>query len=178
MNLMKVILFFMFLLGIGCKAYKNNIEITGENSDFIENAIFDFSKSSLFKNGFVFQLRVEKVNEDTILVTIIEGGENKYLYSNLKNIDENNLPSRCLELDNKLFVWRDDAYKINKKIFDLLMKYNLLQDDEGGMVLLPDSAIDDSKKGADYFFCIRNSKIYKRIISNKGHVPIPVIKCE
>jgi hypothetical protein len=163
---------------LNCKTNENKFNIDTNHSAFIENAISDFSKTKLFKNGIVFSLKTKQINDEIVLVSIIESNDNKYLYSKEKKIDENKLPSKCFELNNKLFVWWDDNHKIDKVTFDLLAKYNLLQDDENGMILLPDSSIDDNKKGVDYFFCKSDSRKFKRIISNKGFVSVPTINCK
>lgn len=175
MNSLKLIV--MLLLFLSCKTNVHNFNIDTNNKVFIENAISDFSKTNLYKKGIVFSLRTSQIDQNIVLVSIIESSDNKYLYSKEKFFDENKLPSKSFELNNKLFVWWDDDDKIDKATFDLLIKYNLLQDDENGMILLPDSSIDDNKKGVDYFFCKSNVKKFKRIISNKGFVPVPILNC-
>lgn len=162
---------------LSCSSYKEQLVSNGTYEEAIQNAIIDFSNTSLFKKGKVFKLHYRSLNDDFHHIMIIEGFENKYLYSKEKKIEENKLPSKCLELNNKLFIWWDDNYIINEEVFLKLEKYNMLKDDEGGWVSVLDPIIDDQKKGADYFICKNNLKIYKRVITNVGTVSVPNLRC-
>ncbi|MEZ0007099.1 hypothetical protein ABH942_002477 [Flavobacterium sp. 28YEA47A] len=171
------ILIFTSLFFGGCNSYKTSLISYGNYEDAIQNTIIDFSNTSLFEKGKVFKLHFESLNNDLYHIMIIESFDNKYLYSKEKKIEENKLPSRCFELNNKLFIWWDDNYTIDKEVFSKLEKYSMLEDDKGGWITFLESSIDDKKKGVDYFICKNNLKIYKRIITRIGNIPIPVLEC-
>lgn len=167
-----------FQLSLGCNSYKKQIKSNGDYEDAIHNAVIDFSNTSLFKKGLVFKVYHETIDDELYYIRIIEDFENKYLYSKSKEIEDNKLPSRFYEIENKLFIWWDDNYSINEKTFRLLEKYGMLKDDEGGWVMFLNQIIDEKKKGAIYYFCKNDLRIYKRIITNLGVIPKPEVKCK
>lgn len=173
-----ILAFVLMLSNFSCSSYKGQLISKGNSEDAIQNAIIDFSSTSLFKKGKVFNLYYKSLNDNHHYIMIIESFENKYLYSKGKKIEENKLPSRCLEYENKLFIWWDDNYIINAENFNKLDKYHMLKDDDGGWLMFTDQIIDDKKKGVNYFICKNNLKIYKRVITSKGVITTPKIKCE
>ena len=176
MNLTKGLTCFVFLL-LSCKTYKKNIELTTENNDFIENAINDFSKTKLFKKGTVFNLKIESNIEEYILITIIES-KNKFLYSELKKIEDQTIPSKYFELNNKLFLWWDNNFKPDEKNISVLKKYEMLYFSEDKFELLNEYSIDENIKGIDYFFCKNEPSKYKKVITTKTFYKAPKINCD
>lgn len=177
MNKKLIILFTISVSFINCNTVKSQLK-SDENQDLpIQIAIIDFEETRLYKLGKVFKVNKKDLNENLILVDIIEDEENKYLYSLSKPIEDNILPSRYFEKNGKLFIWWDNQYKINQEMFEVLKKYDMLKDDEGGWISILDPISDDSKKGAEYFFCKNDLKIYKRFITNISTTPPPRLKC-
>lgn len=172
-----IVLLFLLSLNLSCAQLKQQLVSEGDYNDAIKNAIIDFSNTNLYKKGKVFKVNVEYPSEELILVEILEDFENKYLYSKKMKIEENILPSEYYEQNNKLFIWWNNNNTISKEMFSILEKYDMLKDDEGGWINILDPIIDDKKKGAKYFFCKNNLKIYKRIITNLGFIPVPKVKC-
>lgn len=178
MNKKLIILFTFSISFINCSTVRSQLKSDGNQDVAIQNAIIDFEKTRLYKDGIVFKVNKKNLDENLIFVEIIEGEENKYLYSMSKPITDNILPSRYFEKNGKLFIWWDDQYKINQEMFDVLKKYNMLKDDEGGWISILDPISDDNKKGAEYFFCKNDLTIYKRFITNVGRTPTPNLKCK
>jgi hypothetical protein len=177
MNFKKSFLSLLVFISLGC------ININGQSSKecnvdkAVQIAILDFQKTNIYKKGKVFNIDIKQIDSNIIYVSFLETEENKYLYSITKPIEENILPSRYIEKDNKLFIWWDDDKKINQEMFDVLKKYNMLKDDEGGWITMLDYAMDDKKKGVNYFICKNNLEVFKRIITNKGNIETPKLKC-
>ena len=182
---------------------------TGENIKdvAINNAILDFSSScKLYKNDSVFSVSFEdsvflftfnreashwyrdKFYEDIVLVGISAHRINepceeycdKFLYTAKTTVgSKGNLPSRYIEKEDKLFYWWDDDYPLTEEMLTILWKYNLLYDDTEGLIGFPQFTINDSQKGAHYYFCKSNSSKYKRIVTNigVGYYKPPKLKC-
>ena len=200
-----IILLLITLLLCGCVSLKKEMTQTGENMQAvaIHNAIMDFSKScKLYKNDSVFSVNFnDSVFNEAVLVRDNEGTmqwkrgslyrgivsveisaspEYKFLItSNTKVGSKGYLPSRHIIKEGKLFYWFDDSYPLTQEMLDLLWKYNLLQDDDSGLIIFPDNPINDSKKGADYYFCKNDLSKYKRVVTNigLGYYKPPKIKC-
>jgi len=173
------------------------------------NAILDFSQScKLYKNDSVFSVNftdsvfgkavLVQVDENSykdrrthewkrgslcnglVAVGILAYPEYKFLFTaNTKVGQKGHLPSRYIIKDGKLFYWFDDNYPLTQDMLDLLWKYNLLQDDEGGLIISPDNPINDRQKGVDYYFCKNNLLKYKRVVTNigLGYYKPPKLKC-
>ena len=68
----------------------------------------------------------------------------------------------------------------NKEALAIYERYELLQDDEGGIITVPDFTTDDAQKAAHYYFCEKDIAQYKRVITNIGvgcHDP-PNLNCK
>lgn len=176
MNLFKYFFLLVFMF-FGCDSLKGQIQSDDIIEIAIQNAISDFSNTKIYNRGRVFKIIIESSDDCIIRIDIGEDEENKYLYSTSKPAGENILPSRYKEKDNKLFIWWDDNQKVNQAMFDILKKYDMLKDDEGGWINYIDAVMDDRKKGVNYFFCKRNLKEYKRIITNIGNIKYPKLNC-
>ncbi|WP_412464553.1 hypothetical protein [Flavobacterium mekongense] len=172
----KNIIFLVFIFFLSCKSIDSQIVSQGNIDNAIMNSIIDFKKTKLFKTGAVFSV-LENNEEEFYKITIISKGKNKYLYSKQKKAKENKLPSRYYETDNKLFIWWDENHEVTDKNIEILNKYDMLVDDEGGNVWFLESSSDDSKKGATYFICKNDLKNYKRVISSTSSSTLPNLKC-
>ena len=203
MKAQKVIYLSALLLMFGCSSLKSMIT-TGENlqETAIHNAILDFSKNcSLFKKASVFRVNfsdsvfnvaiLERVDEKSykdgrthewkrgslydgiVSVEISANVDYQYYYSEETKAK---LPSRYIIKNDKLFYWWDDNYPVTEEIIAVLWRYNLLQTD----LIIPEFTIDDSLKGAHYYFCKSNLSEYKRVITNigLGYYKPPQLKCK
>lgn len=175
---------------------KKNAEVA------IHNTISDFAKSCyLFKKDSVFHVSVEntfrrltlQINGSSakwvcdsiysnILVVQISGETNKIPYfSDAAVGSKGKLPSRYAIIKGRLFYWDDNDYPLTEETLFVLKEYNLLSNViDVNNITFPDFTIDDSKKGADYFYCSNNlSKYLKRIITNigLGYYKPPKLKC-
>lgn len=180
-----------------CSSSKKAMVTTGEDLQeaTINNAILDFSQScKLYKNDSVFNVNFEdsvfnsaslvQVDEKTnrwergalypgvVSVEISGNGNYQYYYS---EETKTKLPSRYIIKDGKLFYWWDDNIPVTEEVIAVLRRYNLLQT----YSIIPDFSIDDSKKGADYYFCKNDLSKYKRVITNVGigYYKPPKLKC-
>lgn len=206
MKTQNVIFLLTILLLFGCASEKKGMTQTGENLQAvaIHNAILDFSQScKLYKNDSVFSVNfTDSVFNEAVLIqddertmrwqrgTLYNGvvsvgisasPEYKFLFTaNTKVGYKGHLPSRHIIKDGKLFYWYDDNYPLTQEMLDLLWKYNLLQDDEGGLIMFPENPINDSQKGADYYFCKNDLSKYKRVVTNigLGYYKPPKLKCK
>ena len=200
---------FVIVPFIGYGFFKTNLIKTSEsNRDVaINNAILDFSNScKLYKNDSVFSVSFEdsvfllaldreasrwyrdKFYEDMIFVSIsahrisvpCEEHCDKFLYTAKTTVGSKGiLPSRYIEKGGKLFYWWDDDYPLTEEMLAILWKYNLLYDDTEGLIGFPQFTINDSQKGAHYYFCKNDLSKYKRVVTNIGHgyYKPPKLKC-
>ena len=186
---------------ISCASFKKEFIKKGNLDDAVQNAILDFSNTtSLFKNDSVFsvwpqdtlyRMVLNKDKEDNykfiegehykeIIAVGITANYDKILITDNTSIGViGKLPSQYLEKDGKLFYWWDNNKPLTQEILDVLSKYGLLQDDEGGWVKFPDATINDLQKGAHYYFCRNDLTNYKKVITNKGigYYDMPKINC-
>ena len=195
---------------IACGSLKINLIQAGENIKdvVINNAILDFSNScKLYRSDSVFSVSFEdsvfllaldreeshwyrdKVYEDIVLVSIsahrisapCEEHCDKFLYTAKTTVgSKGKLPSRYIEKDNKLFYWWDDDYPLTEEMLLVLWKYKLLYDDTEGLIGLPQFTINDTQKGAHYYFCKNDLTRYKRVVTSiaNGYYKPPRLKCE
>ncbi|NCT19376.1 MAG: hypothetical protein COZ75_06690 [Flavobacteriaceae bacterium CG_4_8_14_3_um_filter_34_10] len=186
-----------------CKSYKAKLIPTGGNNDAIKNAIIDFSNTNqIYRKNRVFSVNVYdtlyrlvlvkskdnysykrgKFYEGITAVTFIPllSGDKLLLTSEAKvGSKVSKLPSRFIEIDERLFYWWDKDYPLTQDALDIYSKYNLLQDDEGGVIQLPDFTIDDSQKGVDYYFCKNNLLNFKKVTTKTGigFYDMPKLNC-
>jgi hypothetical protein len=172
MRLFILLLCLIGFLNVNSQSNSNDLYETA-----IKNILLDFSKTKIYKKGKVFDLKISYLDNELIYISFLENEENKYLYSISKPIEDNILPSSYIEKDGKLFIWWDKTLKVSQDMFDILKKYNMLKDDDGGWIAILDPIMDDNKKGVNYFICKNDFKIYKRIITNKGSIETPKLKC-
>lgn len=189
---MKAITVFVIIvtLSMSCASYKNNLIRSGESIHAIENAIRDFSnKGKSYKRNAVFTLMVadtfykmilEKVGQrdykwkkgimyqEIIGVSIIPYPHPFLFRANVEIEKNGHLPTRYIEKDGKLFYWWDPHYPLTEETLAVYRKYNLLKDDEGGLIKFLDIQTDHDTKSAHYYFCRNDLSKYKRIDTNTG----------
>jgi hypothetical protein len=186
----------IIILTLGsCASFKKELIQSGNSNEAIQNAILDFSKSKLYKKDSVFvvwfsdtvsRMVLNKVDDrnykwikgkiyDGLLGVDISADYNRLLLTAKKS----HLPSRFIEKNGKLFYWWDVSHPVSEDALAIFKKYNLLQDDEGGKITIPDFGTNDAKNGAHYYFCKNDLTKYKKIITNKGigYYDPPKIEC-
>ena len=157
----------ILILFSNCNTLKINKETLYNKEQFIDLVINDFIKTREFKKGKVFSL-IATERDKVFSVLIIESSDIKYLYSANKKASEQKLPNRNFIYNDKMIYWSEKNEAVDEEDVKLFKKYNLLQDDEGGFILVTENTIDESKKGTTYNFCIDKPFINKKVISNKS----------
>lgn len=201
---MKTNYFFLLTVTLvtGCISLKKELSQSGGRRAAIQNAILDFSNASrLYKKDSVFhvsfqdtlyRMTLNKLDDRNYqwvngqsyneIVTVSIGTDyNQFLLTeNTKVGSKGELPSRFIEKDGKLFYWWDDNYLLTKEALSVYEKYDLLQDDEGGVITFPDFTVNDAQKGAHYYFCRNDLSKYKKVITNKGigYYDPPKLNCK
>ena len=92
--------------------------------------------------------------------------------------DKNVLPTRFLEKEGKLFIWKDLDHEFDSDIMDILIKYDKI-DSVANMGKFED-VIDDAKKGMHYYFCKEDFSRFKSVKTNiaLGYYEPPKLKCQ
>lgn len=173
------------------------------STNAIHNAVMDFSKTRRFhKKDSVFQVTFHPEVYKWIVTKKVGGGietakgkvfqgmkaisifpnVGKFLLSADVKVGLKGMivPSRFIEVNDKLYLWWDADYPLTQELLDVLDKYHLLQDDEGGILTLPDGVIIHSHKSVDYYYCKDSPYWYKRVFINKimGDYEPPPLKCK
>jgi len=198
--LIKKVIFFSLVLVFNF-LWNQHYVLAQVNEDFIQKAIFDFSKKSknykeniAFSVTFydsVFTLSISQ-NEDQIYYPKIQQShyelvgvsilpmEDIFFLPPEPKVGNKNFPNKFLEKEGKLFYWYDSEYYLTQQAINIFIKYNLIQFDETNQIIYPELAIDDKQKGVDYFFCRQDLKIYKKVKTNIGigYYPPPKLKCK
>ena len=156
----------MLIFLSNCNSLKINNETIFNKEQFIDLVINDFIKTREFKRGKVFSL-IPSERDNVFSVLIIESSDMKYLYSANKKASEQKLPNRNFIYNDKMIYWSEKNNVVDDEDVRLFKEYNLLQDDEGGFILVPENTIDESKKGVTYKFCKDNPHKNKKVISKK-----------
>lgn len=172
--------YFVICVGLtvfsSCNSWKSTIKSDGGYEIAITNAIIDFShKNSLAKNDSAFAVDIKEINDEIICVGLL-GSVGKFIIT--KDGKTSRLPNRYLEYEKKLFYWNDKNFESNEEIIYKLNDYNLIDSVE--TVAHAEFIIDDAKKGAQYYFCKRNLKNYKKVTINKGmgDYKVPKLNCD
>jgi hypothetical protein len=192
----------ILILLASCTPFKRALTKTGNLNEAIQNALLDFSNTRrLHKKDVVFSVHhadtlfrmvLQKTNggyewvngwiyQGIMAVTITGSSDNRLLLTaNAKVGSKGELPSRFFEKNGKLYYWWDNDYPLTQEALAVYQKYNLLQDDLGGLITIADFVLDDAKKGAHYYFCRHDLTKYKRVITNKGigYYDAPNVTCK
>lgn len=170
----------MVALVWGCATFKKELIKSGGRNEVIQNAILDFSRTTrLYEGDTVFSIRTGE-DKEILIVRIGKNTTKLLLTAATRAGGKNNvLPTRFKEKDGKLFIWWDDNYPLTEEAIAVFHKYDLFQDDEGGVITVPDFAIDDARKSAHYYFCKSDLSKYKKVVTNKGigYYDLPKLKC-
>lgn len=159
--------------------------IRGDNNNAIEIAVNDFlDNCNIRKTDSVFSVNIYIDNEEMLGLSISGTHENK-IYLDIKDkIGESSLkfPSHYIERNNKLFYWslNDSVHIITKEIVDVLSRYNKIDSTfVNDSKAYPEFVIDESIKGAHYYFCKNNLSIYKRVVTKTamGWYNLPKLNC-
>ena len=132
----------------------------------------------MYKKDTVFSIWIEEsLNQNKLIVGIGKAGVRVLVNADRKITTGGSIPSQYEEQEGKLFYWWDDEKDLTEEILDVLEKYNVLQDDDGGAIAFPDIEFDDRQKGARYYFCKNDLRKYKKVTTNKGVYPPPKLDC-
>ena len=163
---------------------KNKVDTYDLRNEAIKIAVNDFfDNCNLLKTDSVFSVSIYIDNDDILGLSISGVNENKiYPSSNDKIGGETTIfPSHYIEKNNKLIYWGDSISILSKDIVRVLSRYNRIDstfvNDEQAY---PDFVIDETIKGAHYYFCKNDLAKFKRVITNRamGWSPLPKLKCK
>ncbi|MEM0544054.1 hypothetical protein WFZ85_15795 [Flavobacterium sp. j3] len=166
--LLTILIPFLNILN-GCSSFKEKLIRIGDKNSAINNAIIDFSNTSkLYKKDNVFIVSVKNIGDNIIGISIGKSNMKILLKEETKIGTKGFIPSRYIEIDNKLFYWWDNEIPLTQDALDIFFKFKLTQSDENGTVLMADYTIDEREKSVHYFFCKNKLTKYKKVITNKG----------
>ena len=163
-----------------CASTKPSSEITGRTSNAVEIAIQDFVKSSkLAKTNNAFSIGIDSINNDILGVSITPSNAEILINKEIIAGTFGPTPSQYREVDNKLFYWQDYKYPLTDDALKMYEQYNLIDYDSTGLQVLPEFTIDDSQRGAHYYFCRDNYLVYKKVTTNiaMGYYDTPKLDC-
>ena len=169
----------IILLFFAVSSTGKSTSVPNKYDDYISVAIHDFAKKSpLFKRDTVFSVRVMEISDEIIGIIIYGATGKAAVVRKGEYIDQSTLPSRYMEINGKLFLWRDKDIAVKQDVITILKKYNHIDTAILG-VYYPAYNIDELKKGEDYYFCKHNIQKFKKVRTNKvmGKYPIPNLNC-
>jgi hypothetical protein len=140
----------------------------GNQDDAIKNAIYDFSYSYKKKTDSVFYVYTKDIDPGVLGINIF-GTYDKVLVSTEDSItfSYQGFPTGYFENKGMLFYWHDSTRTLTNDLISVFEKYNLI-DTMIVNVYIPESTIDHSKKGIDYYFCKKNLLTYRKVKTNLG----------
>ena len=195
-----IILLLLWLLLVNSYSQEKYIPQSTNFAEFaIYEAITDFADNCrLFKQDSIFHIRIQdtlkhytlqrnqgalkwicdSVYANLFVINIIPSINKLFYLPDAVVGSKGKLPSRYVIVKGKLFYWDDDDYPLTEETLSVLKKYDALTDmiNDG---MLPETVIDDSQKGASYYFCKNNLSIYKKVITNlsTGFYNPPKLRC-
>lgn len=160
----------MLSICFGCTVTKPLPQKTMNLDDMVEMAVADFLTTQLSKKGKIFSLYFGEGQDEIVSFSIYDTDFKVYL-TEKDTIGSRRWPTKHLERDGKLFYWDDPDYHLTQDFIDVLKRYDHIQfvkyeDLMGG--LYNDLHIDEKAKGAHYYFCKKNPRKFKRVITNIG----------
>lgn len=165
-----MLVFVLITALMGCSTQRVSPVIAEGINDAIELAINDFLTSRLIKNDSRFSVTIHVDDEDVIILSIYGSDENKIFIGPDDKVGSVPywFPTQYAEKEGKLFYWCDSTQVITNEIINVLAKFNHLDSTyvNGFNGDIPEFIINDSKKGADYYFCKKNLSRYRRVITN------------
>ena len=145
-----------------CNLFKKDsvFSVTFEDSVFYKTALIQVDKEK-YKDGRTHQWKRGNLLDGIASVEIGGNGDYQFYYS---EETKNKLPTRYVIKDGKLFYWWDKKCAVTEEIIEVLWRYNMLQT----YSIIPNFSIDESQKGAHYYFCKNDLSKYKRVVTNIG----------
>lgn len=178
------------VLSTGCATLKNDFNQSGGLNETVQNAILDFSTTRLYKNDSVFSISyfdtlysmsLDKTDPNNykwvkgdvkkgIAAVGIRPNYNQLLLTADAKVGSKNskLPTRFTISEGKLFYWWDKDYPLTERALSIYKQYDLLQDDEGGLITVPDFKTNDAQNAVHYYFCEKDLTNYKKVVTSKG----------
>ncbi|WP_179344870.1 hypothetical protein [Winogradskyella ursingii] len=198
MKLMTTIFFSFLIIQQGCNSEKRYTrEFSMEDSTIIESTILDFSKNStLYQTSNLFSVNKEQIlksvktdnpknknyslinglpYQNLIQVTITANPSTESKFDASQIGDKSKLiPSRYVERDGKLFVWIDEDYPLTEKTYQILKKYNVVQNDRNS-----EQAEIAQPENQYYYFCPNNINKFLRLEldQNINTLNDPILDC-
>lgn len=174
----------LIILSFCCSAIKDSDNNANLRNEAIIIAIEDFlDNCSLQKTDNAFEANVYIENDD-ILVLGISGTYGFKIYPSSKDTigaETRIFPSHYIERNNKLiYYWVDSINVLTEEIVKVLAKYNQIDSSYVNYEnAYPDYLLDESIKGADYYFCKNDLSIYKRVVTRiaMGWYDPPKLNC-
>ncbi|MBC8592807.1 hypothetical protein H8744_05980 [Oscillospiraceae bacterium N12] len=163
----------LIILSFCCSAIKDSDNNANLRNEAIIIAIEDFlDNCSLQKTDNAFEANVYIENDD-ILVLGISGTYGFKIYPSSKDTigaETRIFPSHYIERNNKLiYYWVDSINVLTEEIVKVLAKYNQIDSSYVNYEnAYPDYLLDESIKGAHYYFCKNDLSIYKRVVTRVG----------
>ncbi|MGY4384650.1 hypothetical protein ACVWYN_001676 [Pedobacter sp. UYP24] len=145
----------------------------------IEDSLFRLGLNNAPDSDGIYRYHAVKLFEGIFVGITVQ--DNQFPMSKLGlAYNQGKLPSRYMEIQNKLFIWSDLNYPLTDKTLNILQKYNLVFDSKGGMFTVPEIFDTKSYKGVYYYFCRNDLTKFKRIISSNAYEfqDFPKLKCE
>lgn len=164
---------------LGCKTSLTTTTDYDSTSEMIDIAIEDFSQiTSLMKKDSAFYLHTTDIGKDVRVVSIM-GTNKKFLVDSNTISSRGSIPARYKNISDKIFIWNDTTILINEAIIDTLESYNLIEYNFEGYIVAAQDRIDETKKGANYYFCKNGGYNYKKVVTNRSirSYEIPKLKC-
>ena len=195
---------FLVLMFCLCACSVYNLELYQGNGGIEQarlNVITDFAytyktpkynlKQRKGKPYNVFWVFDKKLNGDVHVFSIIPENDDCITISindSLGKVPISYFPNRFKMRNDKLFLWKDSITPLKEDIVNIVNEFGLLDsiDVKRELGLLPYDfedtrmvIIDDKLKGVDYFVCLNNVEIYKKIFTNKSFkfYKNPKLKC-
>ena len=174
----------LIILSFCCSAIKDSDNNANLRNEAIIIAIEDFlDNCSLQKTDNAFEANVYIENDD-ILVLGISGTYGFKIYPSSKDTigaETRIFPSHYIERNNKLiYYWVYSINLLTEEIVKVIAKYNQIDSSFVSYEkAYPDYLLDESIKGADYYFCKNDLSIYKRVVTRiaMGWYDPPKLNC-
>lgn len=144
--------------------YSSSLSANKDSVFFVKYHDSVFFEASIVKDGNVYRFLRGSLYEGVIAVTVLPVSEWNFLYGIDSNgtLRQHTYPTKVLIINNKLFYWDLKQCELSPDIISILAKYHLLQDDEDGILDMPDNPINDGIKGTVYYYGRRNPGKFKR----------------
>ncbi|MCC5943524.1 MAG: hypothetical protein JJT94_01210 [Bernardetiaceae bacterium] len=165
-----------------CTSWKNNLVSNGNPNDAVYNAIIDFVniEKKYVKQDSVFSIYVEDINKNILSVSIFRKINKVSLFTKDEiNYDYRHFPTNFLEIDGKLFYWKDTTKSVSQEVVDKLYLMSRV-DTVIYQKKLSERIIDDAQKGVDYYFCKSDLTQYRKVRTSTavGGYNTPKINCK